>query len=140
MYKHTINYVDFNGVERKEDHYFHLSLPEVTRIEASINVDIQEYITRLIADNNLSTLLSFMEKIILDSYGVKSTDGRTFRKSPEARSDFEYSPAYAEFFEQLVTTPGLANEFGEKVADNGQKKNQVTPKVETVPNKPSVVE
>lgn len=140
MYKQTINYVDFNGVERKEDHYFHLSLPEVTRIEASIDIDIQEYIEKLVADNDLNTLLTFMEKIILDSYGVKSTDGRTFRKSPEIRNDFEYSPAYAEFFEQLITTPGLAKEFGEKVADNGQKKNQVTPKVENEVNKPSAVE
>jgi len=129
MYKQTITYVDFNGVERKEDHYFHLSLPEVTRIEASIDVDIKEYIEKLVADNDLNTLLSFMEKIILDSYGVKSADGRTFRKSPEIRRDFEYSPAYAEFFEQLITTPGLAKKFGEKVADNGQNRNRVTPDV-----------
>ena len=33
MLKKTIEYVDYNGVERKEDFYFNLSKAEVTEME-----------------------------------------------------------------------------------------------------------
>lgn len=135
MFKKEINYVDFNGTERKEDFYFHLSLPEVTRIEAEFatkhrELSVKEIIEEMVANSNVKELLDFIEKLVLTSYGEKTVDGRSFRKSDEAREEFSNSPAYAEFFEQLITEEGLAQEFGEKVADNGQKKkNQVTPEV-----------
>lgn len=130
MFKHNIKYVDFNGVERKEDFYFHLSLVEVMRIEAEIGKPIEEHIRELTKNQNLKDLLAFLEKLMLDSYGRKTADGKTFYKSHEARKEFEYSQAYAEFFEQLLTTPELARKFGSGIADNGKaKKNQVTPTV-----------
>lgn len=80
-----IEYVDFNGVERKEKFYFHLSLPEVTRIEAKIGGSIKDHIERLTADGQLKDLLDFTEEFILSSYGEKTTDGRSFTKNPELR-------------------------------------------------------
>ena len=44
MFKHTITYNDFNGNERKEDFYFHLSTPEVVRLEAKFGASIEDYI------------------------------------------------------------------------------------------------
>lgn len=134
MFKHPVTYVDFNGNERKEDLYFHLSLPEVVRIEAEIGKPLKEHIDDLVTNNRLNDLLSFLEKVILSAYGVKTANGKAFNKSKEIREEFEYSPAYAEVFEQLVTTPDLARKFGENVTDNGKgKKNQVAP---TVVNQP----
>ena len=130
MFKHNIAYTDFNGDERKEDFYFHLSLPEVTRIEAEIGAPMDVYTQNLASGADVAKLLDFMETIILNSYGKKTSDGRSFHKSKELRAEFEYSQAYAELFEQLITTPDLARKFGESVADNGKpKKNQVAPKV-----------
>lgn len=130
MFKHTVAYVDFNGQQRKEDLYFHLSLPEVTRMEAEIGRPIQEHLEELVERQELKQLLDFLEKVLLNSYGQKTSDGRSFHKSPEARSAFEYSQAYAEIFEQVLTDKELARKFGEGVADNGKaKKNQVQPSV-----------
>lgn len=134
MFKHNITYTDFNGVERKEDFYFHLSLPEVTRIEAEIGKPLQEYTQELSKNKDVNTIIKFLERIILNSYGEKTSDGKSFYKSEELRKNFEYSQAYAELFEQLLTNPELAQRFGEGVADNGKaKKNQVTPQVVTQP-------
>ena len=36
MHKETITYVDFNGTERTEDHYFNLSKTEITELEVSM--------------------------------------------------------------------------------------------------------
>lgn len=130
MFKHNIAYKDFNGVERKEDFYFHLSLPEVTRLEAEVGKSIEEYTKELTSTMDLKKLLDFLERMVLSSYGKKTTDGRSFQKSPELRSEFEHSQAYAELFEQLLTDPNLARKFGTAVADNGkERKNQVTPEV-----------
>lgn len=130
MFKQTIEYTDFNGTPRKEDFYFHLSLPEVTRLEAEIGQPLDVYTKELAASMNLSNLLDFLEKVILSSYGVKSTDGKSFQKSQFLREEFSNSQAYAEIFEKLLTDPELARKFGEGIADNGkQRKNQVAPNV-----------
>jgi hypothetical protein len=130
MFKHNVTYKDFNGNERKEDLYFHLSLPELTRIEAEIGKSLQEYIQELTANQDLKTLLAFLERMILSSYGQKTSDGKSFHKSKAIRDEFEYSQAYAEIFEQFITDPELAKKFGEKVADDGKaRKNQVNPQV-----------
>lgn len=130
MFRQSIGYVDFNGVERKEDFYFHLSLPEVTRLEAEIGRSMEEHVKDLVANQDLKTLIDFLEKMILNSYGRKSADGKSFQKTKELRIEFEHSQAYAELFEMLLTDPELAKKFGEGVADNGRgKKNQTQPKV-----------
>lgn len=134
MFRHTVEYVDFNGNDRKEELLFHLNLPEVARLEIELGRGLKEYIEELTNNQKVGDLLQFLEKLILSSYGVRTSDGRTFHKSKELRSDFENSHAYAEFFEQLLTVPGLASKFGEQVADNGKvRKNQVTPQVVDTP-------
>lgn len=130
MFKHNVKYTDFNGNERTEDLYFHLSLPEVTRLEAEIGKPLTEY-TKELADNmDMKKLLDFLERILLQSYGRKTSDGKSFYKSKELREEFEYSQAYAEVFEQMLTNPELARKFGESVADDGKdRRNKVTPQV-----------
>jgi len=131
MIKKKIKFLDFNGEQREEDFYFHLSLPEVTRLDAELGDSLANYARRIAQDKDVPSLLSFLEKIILNAYGKKSMDGRSFMKSPEMRKEFEYSQAYAELFEQMLLDPEQARKFGELVAETGKgKKNQVTPTVE----------
>lgn len=129
MFKYTVEYEDFNENARKEDLYFHLSSPEMIRLTAEIGKPLDEYIKDLIDNEDLPTLIAFLEKMLLSSYGVKTTDGKSFMKSKEVRDAFEYSQAYAELFEAMLTDPNLARKFGENVSDKKNKKNQVDPKV-----------
>ena len=132
MFKHNIEYTDFNGIERSEDFYFHLSTPEVIRLEAKLGTGIEEY-TKTIADQqDLPSLLEFLEDIILSSYGKKTTDGKSFIKNPQLRTEFEYSQAYAELFEELLMNHELAAKFGQGVAETAKhkrEKNKVEPKI-----------
>ena len=122
MLKHKIAYTDFNGMEREEDFYFHLSVPEVTRLEAELGTDLGTYAQTIASNQDVDKLLAFLEKIVLTSYGKKTSDGKSFYKSPELRTEFEYSQAYAELFQELITNPELAQKFGEKVAEQVGKK------------------
>lgn len=131
MIKQQLTYVDFNNLERTEDFYFHLSLPEAVRLEAKLGNPLDKHAKLLAANNDTNGMIEFLESVILDSYGVKTEDGRSFKKSPQLREEFEYSNAYAELFQLLIVDPDLAHKFGQGVADNGKgKKNQVEPKVQ----------
>lgn len=133
MIKKTIKYVDFENNERVEDHYFHMSLPEFARLEGRNNgVAIDEYVKDLAKDKDLGKLIAFIEDIILSSYGKKSSDGRRFMKTKEIREEFEYSQAYAELFEELMSSSETAEKFAEGVGT--QTKQRLT-SVEAVPEK-----
>lgn len=130
MFKHTVEYKDFNGNDRKEDLYFHLSVPEVTRLQTEIGKDIEEYVKELVSNKDINQLLAFMERMMLSAYGQKSSDGKVFMKTPEIRAAFEYSQAYAELFEEMMTNHELAEKFGKNVSNDGKdRKNQVAPQV-----------
>ena len=122
MFKKAITYVDFNGSERTEDFYFHLSLPEVTRLEASFGgKSLDTYAHQLSADQDMEQMVKFLENIVLMSYGRKTDDGKSFLKTPKIREEFEYSQAYAELFEELLTDPKAAERFAEGIATQTKK-------------------
>lgn len=116
MIKKTISYVDFNGTERKDDYYFHLSIPEATRFAARFGDKGWEAGIKEIVDNgDFSEVLSLFEDIILTSYGQKSQDGRTFVKNNEIRENFSNSEAYAQLFEELVMSGDKMTEFAKGI-------------------------
>lgn len=122
MFKKKITYFDFNGTERKEDFYFHLSVPEVTRLEARLgDKTIETYAFELKANQDSEAMIKFIEDLVLSSFGKKSDDGKSFLKTPEIRRDFEYSQAYAELFEELFTEPDAAQKFATGIAMQTKK-------------------
>lgn len=129
MFKHEMTYLDFNGDERKETFYFHLSVPEATRIETEIKMPIGNYARHLVEQSDIDTLVKFLERIVLTSYGEKSADGRVFKKTQEIRESFEYSQAYAELFEKLLLDQEFALAFGEGIAKGSRPNRQVAAEV-----------
>lgn len=131
MIKKTITFVDFNGKERTEDFYFHLSLPEATRIVAELGAKDTEDLTKIIENlaekQDFKKILDIFDKIILSSYGRKSVDGKSFFKSREERYAFENSNAYAQLFEEIVNDPEKATAFFEGIGTNVKKVSNVQP-------------
>ena len=117
MFKKQITYTDFNGTERKEDFYFHMSVQEATRLQAKHNGQpLDVYAKNLAANQDIEEMVHFIEEITLMAYGKKSDDGKSFVKSPAIRTEFEYSQAYAELFEELMTVPETAEKFAKGIA------------------------
>lgn len=116
MIKKTIKYVDFDGNQREEEFLFHLSGPELTRFRAKLGGDDpQEVIKAIVQKGSMEEVLKLFEDMILSAYGEKSIDGRKFIKTDEIRQNFEYSQAYAELFEELLTSPESMQEFASKL-------------------------
>ena len=111
MFKKTVKYTDYNGVERTEDYYFNLSKAEAMEWELSKEGTLSEWMQEVIDSNNIPEIVSLFKEIVLKSYGEKTSDGKRFVKSDEIRTAFEQSPAYSEIFMELAGNADAAAEF-----------------------------
>ena len=111
MFKKTITYTDYNGTERTEDFYFHLNKAEIIEMEASTDGSYGEMLKRIVAAKDGPTIMKTFKEFILKSYGIKSEDGKHFRKSEEISKDFEQSEAYSELFMEICTNADAASAF-----------------------------
>ena len=111
MLKKTIPYTDYNGVERKEDHYFNLTKAEIMEMELSITGGLAEMIQRIVAAQDQPAIMKIFKDLIRKSYGVKSADGKRFIKSQEIWEEFEQTEAYSILFMELATNADAAAKF-----------------------------
>lgn len=111
MIKKSITFVDYNGQEITEDFYFNLNKAELIKMQFDVNGAYSAFIERISNERDIKQLGEEFRKIILNSYGKKSDDGRIFRKSQELRDDFEQSEAYATLYMELITDSDKASEF-----------------------------
>ena len=107
----TITYTDFNGDERTESFWFHLSRPELTEMLLGIDNNIETYIKTIIKSENYYEIVKIFKKLLLEAYGEKSEDGRRFIKLPEKTKEFSESEAYSVLFTELTTNEEKASEF-----------------------------
>lgn len=111
MITKTITYTDFNGTERTESFWFHLSQPELTEMLLSIDNNIETYIKSIINSKDYYEIVKIFKKLILTSYGEKSEDGRRFIKSHEKTKEFSETEAYSVLFTELANDENKAAEF-----------------------------
>ena len=111
MIKKTITYTDFNGGERTEDFYFHLTKAEITKMEMSVNGGMAERIQRIVSAQDQPAIIEVFEDLIKKSYGVKTPDGRGFVKRKEDLEAFMATEAYSQLFMELATDADAAAKF-----------------------------
>ena len=111
MIKKTITYTDYNGEERTEEYLFNMNYAEIVEMNLTTDGGIQQLLEKIIAEKDQKELIKIFKTIILKSYGVKSADGKHFRKSPEISKDFESTEAYSVLFMELATNSEAAAEF-----------------------------
>lgn len=111
MYKKTITYTDYDGVERTEDFYFNLSKAEVAEMNLSTKGGLDVYIKRIVAAKDVPEVAALFKDIIVKSYGIKSDDGKRFIKNPEVTAEFLQTEAYSDLYWELCTNDESASEF-----------------------------
>lgn len=124
MIKKTITYEDYNGVERTEDFYFHLTKAELTKMQMGVKGGFIEMVNRIIAAQDSPAIIEVFEDLIQKSYGVKSPDGRGFLKRKEDLEAFISTEAYSQLYMELAFDDVKAAEFinGVVPADVSQQK------------------
>ena len=115
MLKKTIQYVDYNGVERKEDFYFNLTKAEVTEMELSVDGGLANMLEQIVNSKDNKKIVELFKQIILKAYGEKSADGRRFMKSEAIAQAFAETEAYSELFISLAMNAEEAAKFIEGI-------------------------
>lgn len=111
MYKKTIAFTDYNGIDREEDFYFNLNESEVTKMELRVPGGLTAMMQRIVQKIDGQQIIDTFEDLIRAAYGEKSPDGREFIKSPELTRKFMQTEAYNKFFMELCTDAKAASEF-----------------------------
>lgn len=136
MLRKTITYKDFNGVERSQDLYFHVSKASVLTTPDAVYNEIIEIGQKLEAGgkrleetggklnednpfdpNNLlladsvRMIARLMDRLVDLAYGEKSDDGLRFVKGEEVLARFKNSAVYDAFIEHMLTNQDEMLEF-----------------------------
>lgn len=119
MLKKSITYTNFNNEEVTEDFFFHLSKAELVELELSQEGGLKKWLEEIVAAQDAPTLIAEFKRIILISYGKKSSDGRQFIKNQELRDEFMSTGAYSELFMELITDTNSAIEFANGIIPKG---------------------
>lgn len=111
MYKKTVTYEDYNGVQRTEDFYFALSEAELTEMQLGVDGGYAAMIDKIVKAKDTPALIKIFKELLLKSYGIKSDDGRRFIKSEELSREFTQTPAYSDLYMMLATDDKQASAF-----------------------------
>lgn len=111
MIKQTITYTDYNGNERTEEYWFNLSKAELLRLETTTKGGFQKMLENAVASEDNYRIIEVFEDLIKHSIGMKTLDGKYFKKSKEFTEDFAQSEAYSTLLFDLLQDVDKANAF-----------------------------
>ena len=128
MLKKTITYTDYNGNERTEDFFFHLTKAEIMEMEMSTTGGLAEMIQKIVATQDTPAIIKIFKELVLNAYGEKSPDGKRFIKSKELSTEFSQTEAYSILFMELATDADKASKFVNGIIpdDVKQDANQIS--------------
>lgn len=118
MYKKTMTYTDYNGIERKEDFYFNLTKAEIMEMEMTTTGGMAEMIQRIVDAQDAPAIIKIFKDLVLKAYGEKSDDGKRFVKSKEISEAFAQTEAYSQLFMELATDADAASKFVNAIVPN----------------------
>lgn len=130
MFKKTVTYTDYDGLERTEDFYFDLSKSELIKMEASEAGGYTSMLNKIIAAKDGNVIIRVFSDLLYKAYGEKSPDGKRFMKSDAISDAFVHSAAYDVIFMELVTDADKAAEFANKImpkdlVERAEKENAI---------------
>lgn len=125
MYKKTITFKDFDGNDCTETLYFNFSRAELVEMEMEHPGGMSDYIQSIVESHDTVEIMKTFKDILTSAYGVKTPDGKRFIKSKEVLDEFMQSPAYDEFFMEIITDEKTMSDFI----------NSVIPQIPKLPSK-----
>ena len=111
MLKKTITYVDYNGIERKEDFLFNLTKTELMKWDLKTPGGLAAKLEKISQQFDIPSLTSFIEDLIDKSYGIKSDDGVRFIKDEKLSTMFRQTEAYDQLFVELLSNEKKTADF-----------------------------
>ena len=102
MFKITQKYTDFDGHDRTEDLYFNFTEPQLRALLDKDPSFTEKNLANLIATKDLKQMLEAIQTLIIAAYGVKSEDGKVFKKNKEITENFACSAAFEQLMDDIM--------------------------------------
>lgn len=118
MFKKTVTYTDYNGVERTEDFYFNFTQAEIAEMELTYPGGFKNYLERIVNAKDPVDIIKTFKELVLKAYGEKDDTGRRFVKSDEISTAFSQTEAYSMIFMEFATDDKAAAAFINGVIPN----------------------
>lgn len=116
MFKKVVKYENFEGEMKAKTLYFNISKTEILKMRTDDRQFNLISSFKGLADSfTIEKAIGLIDMMIDLSYGERSEDGETFRKSPDLLAKFKESAAYDALFDDLCNTEGAIKEFFTKV-------------------------
>lgn len=109
MFKHTVEYEDFDGKAVVEELHFNVNEAEATILQARYKGELQTHLETLVKKDDQEAMVLFFKDMLMLSVGKR--EGALLIKNEEVRKNFEYSNAYPTMFMTLAQNPDLARDF-----------------------------
>lgn len=103
MYTKKITFDDLEGNPVTDEFHFHLSKPQMARLEVSKKGGLDKWVKEIMDRGDSDLILETFEKLISMSYGLKAEDGRRFIQSDALSESFMQTDAYSQFFAMLLS-------------------------------------
>lgn len=111
MIQKKITYTDFDGTERTEVAYFNLTKTELEEMNLSHHGNYADQLQAIVNAKDIPTVMALFKAILMKAYGIKSEDGRHFRKSEAISKDFEDSAMYDALMIEMLQNEDSAAEL-----------------------------
>lgn len=116
MVTKRIKYHDYDGKEREDDFYFHMTQIEMNKINSdpSLPGGIEESVNRAVRNNDSGEMLRIIDLLISRSYGAKLPDGSFVKRTATGMPLYEMfvnTEAYDNLLTDLIS--GGENAIGD---------------------------
>ena len=135
MLKKSITYVDYDGNQRTENHWFNLDEAELLELMVRYPGGMNAMLQKMIDEEDGAKILATIKEIIMLAYGEKSVDGKYFEKSHEKSVRFTQSRAYSTLLMELYRDAGAAADFMNKIVPQTANQTNGNPQISVVESK-----
>lgn len=123
MIKKIANYEDFEGNQVTEELWFNLTQTELISMSMDMPEDISESIgnvenmdqeaasAKIVEKLGSKGVFEFIKDLLIKSYGVRTPDGKGFKKNKEITENFACSLAFDAIFMELISDDQAAAKF-----------------------------
>jgi hypothetical protein len=115
MIKKTLEFKNFRGEKETGEFYFNMSEGELIKLQLSAidqkTESFQDKLNKIANGLQGRELVNVIDELVLNAYGVKSTDGKRFVKNDTLLEEFTSSNAYSALIKELFTDAGKLAEF-----------------------------
>lgn len=115
MLSKKIKFEDLEGNMREQEFLFHLTTAEITKLQLEEEGGFMNKLKDLLNRQDVPGISKVVDRLIMLSVGERSSNGISFIKNDEIRTNFRCSDAYSALYMELMASEEAIADFLRKI-------------------------